>query len=77
MWADFTQASQPAFTIPSCSHNDRSGAARTASGPTGLAAQTGVDELMITTMVHGHADRMRSYELVAEAWDLAGATRVP
>jgi luciferase family oxidoreductase group 1 len=42
-----------------------------------LAAQTGVDELMITTMVYGHADRLRSYELVAEAWDLAGATRVP
>ena len=32
-----------------------------------LAAQTGVDELMITTMVHGAADRLRSYELVAEA----------
>jgi luciferase family oxidoreductase group 1 len=33
-----------------------------------LAARTGVDELMITTMVHGAADRLRSYELVAEAW---------
>jgi luciferase family oxidoreductase group 1 len=36
-----------------------------------LAARTGVDELMITTMVHGPADRLRSYELVAEAWDAA------
>ncbi|WP_309235995.1 LLM class flavin-dependent oxidoreductase [Amycolatopsis sp. SID8362] len=30
-----------------------------------LLADTGADELMITTMVHGHADRVRSYELVA------------
>ncbi|MDT4938119.1 MAG: hypothetical protein QOG80_1790, partial [Pseudonocardiales bacterium] len=25
----------------------------------------------ITTMIHGPADRLRSYELVADAWDLA------
>jgi alkanesulfonate monooxygenase SsuD/methylene tetrahydromethanopterin reductase-like flavin-dependent oxidoreductase (luciferase family) len=31
-----------------------------------LADRTGADELMITTMVHGHADRLHSYELVAE-----------
>jgi alkanesulfonate monooxygenase SsuD/methylene tetrahydromethanopterin reductase-like flavin-dependent oxidoreductase (luciferase family) len=30
-----------------------------------LLADTGADELMITTMVHGHADRVRSYELIA------------
>jgi luciferase family oxidoreductase group 1 len=30
-----------------------------------LAAVTQADELMITTMVHGHAERLRSYELVA------------
>ncbi|HZP29732.1 MAG TPA: LLM class flavin-dependent oxidoreductase, partial [Acidimicrobiia bacterium] len=35
-----------------------------------LADRTGADELMITTMVHGAADRLRSYELVAEAFDL-------
>ncbi|HEX4492812.1 MAG TPA: LLM class flavin-dependent oxidoreductase [Acidimicrobiia bacterium] len=34
-----------------------------------LAARTGVDELMITTMVHGAQDRLRSYELVAETWN--------
>jgi luciferase family oxidoreductase group 1 len=28
-----------------------------------------VDELMLTTMVHGHDDRRRSYELVADAWN--------
>jgi len=31
-----------------------------------LAAETEADELMITTMVYGHAERLRSYELVAE-----------
>ena len=36
-----------------------------------LAARAGADELMLTTMVHDHADRMRSYELVAEAMELA------
>jgi luciferase family oxidoreductase group 1 len=34
-----------------------------------LAQRTGADELMITTMVHGRADRLRSYELLAEAWN--------
>ncbi len=36
-----------------------------------LAERTGADEMMITTMIHGPADRLRSYELVAEAWDLS------
>jgi luciferase family oxidoreductase group 1 len=30
-----------------------------------LAEATGAAELMLTTLVHGHADRLRSYELVA------------
>lgn len=30
-----------------------------------------VEELMITTMTHSHADRMKSYELVANAWQSA------
>ena len=30
-----------------------------------LLADTGANELMVTTMVHGHADRVRSYELLA------------
>ncbi|MQA96224.1 MAG: MsnO8 family LLM class oxidoreductase [Streptosporangiales bacterium] len=37
-----------------------------------LLAATAADELMITTMVHGHEDRLRSYDLVA---DLAGLGR--
>jgi len=31
-----------------------------------LLADTGADELMITTMVHDHADRLRSYTLLAD-----------
>jgi hypothetical protein len=30
---------------------------------------TGADELLITTITHRHADRVRSYELLAKAWD--------
>ena len=36
-----------------------------------LARRTGADELMITTMVHDHADRIRSYELIAETYELS------
>jgi luciferase family oxidoreductase group 1 len=32
-----------------------------------LRARTGADELMITTTIHDHGERVRSYELVAEA----------
>ena len=32
-----------------------------------FAERTAADEIMVTTMVHGHADRIRSYELIAEA----------
>jgi luciferase family oxidoreductase group 1 len=33
---------------------------------TELIERTAADEVMITTMVHGHADRVRSFELLAE-----------
>jgi luciferase family oxidoreductase group 1 len=33
-----------------------------------LQEATGADELIITTITHDHADRVRSYELLAEAW---------
>ncbi|HET9378207.1 MAG TPA: hypothetical protein VFO40_24785, partial [Chthoniobacterales bacterium] len=46
-----------------------------AGGPTTLREKllehvgpTGVDELMIITTIYGHAQRMRSYELIAESW---------
>ena len=32
-----------------------------------LAAETRADEVMVMTSVHGHAERLRSYELIAEA----------
>jgi luciferase family oxidoreductase group 1 len=35
-----------------------------------LLAETAADEVMITTMVHDHAARKRSYELLAEAFGL-------
>lgn len=33
-----------------------------------LRDATAADELLITTITHGHADRLRSYELLAAAW---------
>ncbi len=38
-----------------------------------LAARTGADEVMVTTNVHDHAERRRSYELLAEVFGLQGA----
>ncbi|MGW1749112.1 LLM class flavin-dependent oxidoreductase [Streptomyces sp. NPDC002092] len=34
-----------------------------------LQQATGADELLITTITHDHADRVRSYELPAEEWE--------
>jgi alkanesulfonate monooxygenase SsuD/methylene tetrahydromethanopterin reductase-like flavin-dependent oxidoreductase (luciferase family) len=34
-----------------------------------LRDATGADELVITTITHDHADRVRSYELLAEEWN--------
>jgi alkanesulfonate monooxygenase SsuD/methylene tetrahydromethanopterin reductase-like flavin-dependent oxidoreductase (luciferase family) len=33
-----------------------------------LREATGADELIITTITHSHADRVRSYQLLAEEW---------
>ncbi|CDR02141.1 hypothetical protein GCM10022420_039730 [Streptomyces iranensis] len=45
---------------------------RTGPRPTlvrrGLQEATGADEPLITTITHRHADRVRSYELLAEEW---------
>ena len=35
-----------------------------------LLSLSGADELMAMTNVHGHDDRLRSYELLAEAFSL-------
>lgn len=37
-----------------------------------LAKRTGADELMITANAHGGAARLRSYELIADAYGLPG-----
>ncbi|MDA0638164.1 LLM class flavin-dependent oxidoreductase, partial [Nonomuraea sp. MCN248] len=34
-----------------------------------LRRVTGADELLITTITHDHEDRVRSYELLADAWN--------
>jgi len=55
------------------SNRDRSfvgSPARVRAQLTQLAEQAGVDEIMVTTMTHEHADRRRSYELLAEAFGL-------
>lgn len=33
-----------------------------------LREATGADELLVTTITHGYADRVRSYRLLAEEW---------
>jgi len=33
-----------------------------------LQQRTNADELIVTTMLYDHADRLRSYELLAEAF---------
>ena len=38
---------------------------------TRLAEAAAVDEIMVTTMTHEHADRRRSYELLADAFNLS------
>ncbi|MBB1243747.1 LLM class flavin-dependent oxidoreductase [Streptomyces durbertensis] len=43
------------------------------AGLDSLVGRTGADELMITTTVHGPAARLRSYQLVADAYDLPAA----
>ncbi|MFI8946638.1 LLM class flavin-dependent oxidoreductase [Streptomyces sp. NPDC053750] len=37
-----------------------------------LQEATGADELLITTITHDHADRVRSYELLAREWHRRG-----
>jgi len=38
-----------------------------------LKQATGADELAVTTITHGHADRVRSYQLLAEEWHRRGS----
>ncbi|MFF3335618.1 LLM class flavin-dependent oxidoreductase [Streptomyces sp. NPDC002888] len=45
---------------------------RVADGLEQLQEATGADELLITTITHDHADRVRSYALLAEEWRRRG-----
>ena len=38
-----------------------------------LVTQTGANELMVTSLIHDHAERVRSYELLAEVYGLVPA----
>ncbi len=49
------------------------GPERVARGLREVAAEYGVDELLIVTITHDYADRLRSYELIAEAMGLPQA----
>ena len=40
-----------------------------------MVESSGADEIMVSTMIHGHAERVRSYELLAGAWNLSSADR--
>jgi luciferase family oxidoreductase group 1 len=59
-------------------HGDGFAGRRVVVGPPGsvrarlqqLAAEYGADELVILTMTHDHSDRRRSYELLAEEFEL-------
>lgn len=47
------------------------GSAATVSGKLdGLQSATGADELVVTSVTHDHADRLRSYELLGKEWGL-------
>ncbi|MFI9169648.1 LLM class flavin-dependent oxidoreductase [Streptomyces lincolnensis] len=43
--------------------------ARVADGLAQLQEATGADEVLVTTITHDHADRVRSYELLAKEWN--------
>jgi luciferase family oxidoreductase group 1 len=45
------------------------------AGLTDLLQRTKADELMVTTMVHGHEDRLRSFRLLADLAGLDGLAR--
>jgi hypothetical protein len=42
-----------------------------------VAREYGAEEVMVVTITYDHAARRRSYELIAEAFGLSGATRSP
>jgi alkanesulfonate monooxygenase SsuD/methylene tetrahydromethanopterin reductase-like flavin-dependent oxidoreductase (luciferase family) len=47
------------------------------AGLEAVAAEYGAEELLVLTITHDHAARRRSYELIAEAFGLAGSDPLP
>ncbi|MDO8212117.1 LLM class flavin-dependent oxidoreductase [Conexibacter sp. CPCC 206217] len=50
---------------------------RVRDGIEAAAVEYGADEVLVVTIVHDHAARRRSYELIAEQFDLTPATAQP
>ncbi|MGW2399859.1 LLM class flavin-dependent oxidoreductase [Kitasatospora sp. NPDC001664] len=48
------------------------GPGEVADGLEQLRKRTGADELMVTSHIHGHENRLNSYRLIAEAYGLTG-----
>ena len=74
VWTDDDRASSRTASTPSSSASPETVADQLEI----LAAATGADELLLTTITHDHADRVRSYELIAAEWsDPPTACRSP
>ena len=48
---------------------------RVRTGIEAVATEYGAEEVIVVTITHSHAARRRSYELIAEAFELGGAAR--
>jgi hypothetical protein len=46
------------------------------AGLEALAQRTGANEIMIATIMHGYLDRLRSYELIADACQSRNSVQV-
>jgi alkanesulfonate monooxygenase SsuD/methylene tetrahydromethanopterin reductase-like flavin-dependent oxidoreductase (luciferase family) len=65
--------SPPGVLIAEATGSDVVGDPATVAGSLDrLVADTGADEVMVTTSTFAHADRLASYELLAQAAALAG-----
>lgn len=68
--AFFAEHDLPPSTLPSGRRAVIGSPARVREQIEALAAAYGAEEVMIVTIIHDHAARKRSYELIAQAFDL-------
>jgi alkanesulfonate monooxygenase SsuD/methylene tetrahydromethanopterin reductase-like flavin-dependent oxidoreductase (luciferase family) len=70
----FLESEGQALATPTSGRRAVVGSPQTvAAGLREVAEEYGADELIIVAITHDHGARRRSYELIAEAFDLAGA----